>query len=108
MTEERVRTKGDQMTKSRERARMRHPRHERRGEARLPGVVATLVAVLLYVALPQQLLLAPRYVVPTLEVVLLIPLVALNPRRLTRQSTTFRFLSLTLTLIIAASNLTAL
>ncbi|WP_458248394.1 hypothetical protein [Streptomyces sp. MAI_2237] len=96
------------MTKSREQARMKHPRHERRGEARLPGVAATIVAILLYVALPQQLLLAPRYVVPTLEVLLLIPLVAINPRRLTRQTTAFRFLSLALTLIIAASNLSAL
>lgn len=96
------------MTQSRGVARERHPRHERRGEARLPGVIATLVAVLLYVALPQQLLVAPRYVLPALELLLLIPLIAINPRRLTRQTTAFRILSLTLVLIIVASNLTAL
>ncbi|MFD9006469.1 hypothetical protein ACFV0T_36930 [Streptomyces sp. NPDC059582] len=96
------------MAKSRVEARTRHPRHERRGEARLPGVVATVIAIALYVGLPQQLLVAPRYVMPALELLLLVPLVAINPKRLTRQTTAFRFLSLTLVLIIAASNLTAL
>ncbi|MFJ9342065.1 hypothetical protein ACIRP0_22595 [Streptomyces sp. NPDC101733] len=89
-------------------ARSRHPRHGRRGEARLPAVVATLVAIFLYLALPQQLLVAPRYALPALEVLLLLPLIAINPKRLTRQTKTFRVLSLTLVLIIAASNLVAL
>ncbi|WP_405579592.1 hypothetical protein [Streptomyces sp. NBC_01190] len=96
------------MAKSRAEARTRHPRHERRGEPRLPGVIATLVAIALYLVLPQQLLIAPRYVLPALEVLLLIPLIAINPRRLTRQTRTFRILSLTLVLVIAASNLIAL
>src|SRR6476469_6141481 len=96
------------MAQSRADARTRHPRHERRGEARLPGVLATLAAITLYLALPQQLLIAPRYVLPTLEVLLLIPLIAINPRRLTRQTRMFRILSLTLVAVIAASNLVAL
>lgn len=96
------------MPRVREEARYRHPRHERRGEARLPGVAATLVAIALYLLLPQQLLITPRYVLPTLECVLLIPLVAINPRRLTRQTRAFRVLSLTLVAVIAASNLLAL
>lgn len=50
------------MTRSRADARIRHPRHERRGEARLPAVIATVVAIGLYQVLPQQLLLGPRYV----------------------------------------------
>ncbi|OQQ13809.1 hypothetical protein B0675_26620 [Streptomyces sp. M41(2017)] len=96
------------MPQSRARSRTRHPRHERRGEARLPGVIATLTAITLYLALPQQLLIAPRYVLPSLEIVLLIPLIAINPRRLTRQTRMFRILSLTLVAIIAVSNLVAL
>ncbi|MET8290145.1 MULTISPECIES: hypothetical protein [Streptomyces] len=96
------------MVKSRVEARVRHPRHERRGEARLPGVVATLIAITLYVALPQQLLVAPRYVLPALELLLLVPLIAVNPKRLTRQTKAIRFFSLALVLVIAASNLTAL
>ncbi|MGW2841106.1 hypothetical protein ACWCWD_25340 [Streptomyces sp. NPDC001493] len=41
------------MAKSRAETRFRHPRHERRGEARLPAVAATLVSIVLYLALPQ-------------------------------------------------------
>ncbi|WP_329129519.1 hypothetical protein OG552_03635 [Streptomyces sp. NBC_01476] len=96
------------MTRTRADAPTRHPRHERRGEARLPGVLAVLVAVALYVALPQRLLIAPRFVLPALELLLLVPLVAFNPRRLTRQTRTTRVLSLTLVFVVAASNLVAL
>ncbi|WOX16078.1 hypothetical protein [Streptomyces sp. N50] len=96
------------MPRSREEARFRHPRHERRGEPRLPAVAATLVAIALYLFLPQQLLIAPRYVLPALEFVLLVPLIAINPRRLTRQTRAFRVLSLTLVALIGASNLFAL
>ncbi|MFF4368216.1 hypothetical protein [Streptomyces sp. NPDC001594] len=96
------------MSGSRAAARIRHPRHERRGEARLPAVVATLAAILLYLALPQKLLIAPRYVLPALEALLLLPLIAINPRRLTRQTKVFRSLSVALVMLIVGSNLTAL
>ncbi|WP_051777589.1 hypothetical protein [Kitasatospora phosalacinea] len=69
----------------RARALQRFPRHDRRGEARLPAVLATLAAVLLYLVLPEQLLFVPRFVLPGLELLLLIPLIAVNPRRMTRQ-----------------------
>ncbi|WNI14351.1 hypothetical protein [Actinacidiphila sp. ITFR-21] len=95
-------------TRSRADAPTRHPRHERRGEPRLPGVAATLVAITLYLALPQRLLIAPRFVLPALELLLLIPLLAFNPKRLTRQTRTSRALSLTLVLVVAGSNLAAL
>ncbi|MFD6994335.1 hypothetical protein [Streptomyces sp. NPDC059943] len=96
------------MTRRLVQARTGHPRHERRGEARLPGVLATLAAIVLYLALPQSLLIAPRYLLPALEVLLLVPLIAVNPKRLTRQTPVFRVLSLALVLMIAASNLFAL
>ncbi len=89
-------------------ARIAHPRYGRRGEPRWPGVCATLVAIALYLVLPQRLLIAPRYVLPGLELLLLIPLVAINPRRLTRQTRMSRTLSLALIALIAAGNLTAL
>ncbi|MEU6890207.1 hypothetical protein ABZ934_00125 [Streptomyces sp. NPDC046557] len=96
------------MSRTRTDARTRHPRHERRGEGRFPAVIATLAAILLYLALPQRLLIAPRYVLPALEVLLLLPLIAINPRRLTRQTKAFRLMSLVLVLLIVASNLIAL
>jgi hypothetical protein len=54
------------MSVSRDEARERHPRHQRRGEVRLPAAVATLIAIVLYLALPQQLLIGPRYILPSL------------------------------------------
>ncbi|MER7936176.1 hypothetical protein AB0N99_09120 [Streptomyces sp. NPDC093272] len=71
-------------------------------------MAATLTAIALYLFLPQQLLVAPRFVLPALEFLLLVPLVAVNPRRLTRQTRALRVMSLTLVAVIAASNLLAL
>ncbi|MCW2887334.1 MAG: hypothetical protein QOE54_6484 [Streptosporangiaceae bacterium] len=70
--------------------------------------MATLIAILLYLALPQRLLIGPRYVLPALEFLLLISLVAINPRRMTRQTRTSRTLALGLVFLIAAGNLFAL
>jgi hypothetical protein len=96
------------MARTRAEARTGHPRHERRGEARLPAAAATLVAIALYLLLPQTLLFAPRFVLPGLELLLLIPLLVINPRRTTRQTRTSRLLSLALVAVIAGSNLFSL
>ncbi|MEU3498493.1 hypothetical protein ABZ747_33990 [Kitasatospora cineracea] len=92
----------------RARAQRRSPRHERRGEARLPAVLATLAAILLYLVLPERLLLVPRFVLPGLELLLLVPLIAVNPRRMTRQNRLSRALSLALVALIGLSNLVSL
>ncbi len=96
------------MPADRAEARTRHPRHQRRGEARLPAAVATLVAIALYLALPEQLLVGPRFVVPALEIVLLVPLIAINPRRVTRQTRLSRVMSLSLVVVIGVTNMGAL
>jgi hypothetical protein len=85
-----------------------HPRLKRRGEARFPAVVAVLVAMGLYILLPERLLTGPRFVVPALELLLLIPVIAVNPRRLTRQTRWSRRSSLALALVIAVANQVAL
>lgn len=61
-------------------------RESRRGEPRLPAAVAVIAAVALYSLLPGQLIVGPRYTVPVLKLLLLIPLLAINPRRLTRET----------------------
>jgi hypothetical protein len=78
------------------------------GEVRLPAALAVLVAIILYAALPERLLLGPRVVVPLLEAVLFIPLVAANPRRLTRDNRWLRRVSISLVLLIAATNAASL
>jgi len=78
------------------------------GEPRLPAAIAVLVAIALYALLPNRLLLGPRYVVPVLELLLFIPLVKANPRRMTKENRLLRRLSIGLVLLIAASNAVAL
>ena len=87
-------------------AEHKHQMHP--GEPRLPAAIAVLVAVALYAALPNKLLVGPRFVVPVLELLLFIPLVSANPRRMTRQNKLLRRLSIGLVLLIAASNAVAL
>src|SRR5690242_7667021 len=86
-----------------ERARRNHP-----GELRWPAAVGVLVAIALYGALPSALQIGPRFVIPVLELLLFIPLVAANPRRMTRQNWFLRRLSIGLAVLIALSNTTAL
>ncbi len=90
------------MTIERDRAQQ-HP-----GETRLPAAAAVLVAIALYSLLPSELLVGPRFVVPALELLLFVPLIAANPRRMTRQSRRLRRLAIALVLLIAATNAVAL
>jgi hypothetical protein len=83
-------------------------RQERRGEARLPAVVAVLFAIALYALLPEPLLVLPRFVIPALGVLLLIALTVVNPRRLTRQTRLSRIASLALVGLIGLANTVAL
>src|SRR6478752_443497 len=61
-------------------ARAAHAIHDarrgKRGEARGPPAVAVLVAVALYAVLPEPLLVGPRFLIPALELVLLVALIA--------------------------------
>ena len=83
-------------------------RPERRGEARLPAVVAVLAAIALYALLPETLLVLPRLLIPALGVLLLIALTVVNPRRLTRETKLSRIASLALVALIGLANTGAL
>lgn len=86
----------------------RDARRGKRGEARIPPAVAVLVAAALYAVLPETLLLGPRYLIPGLELALLVALIATNPWRMTRQTKWSRAVSLILTALVVTSNLAAL
>jgi hypothetical protein len=64
----------------------RNGRRGKRGEARIPPAVAVLVAIALYAVLPEPLLIGPRFLIPGLELALLVALIATNPLRMTRQT----------------------
>jgi len=84
------------------------PRHGRPGEHRLPAVIAVVVGIVLYALLPSELVLGTRFVVPALEVALLIPLIFFNPGRFQRETKLSRALSLALVGVIGAANLFSL
>ena len=86
---------------------LRDARRGKRGEARVPPAVAVLVAVALYAALPESLVIGPRFLIPAVEVVLLVALIATNPWRLTRQTRWSRWASL-LTALVVVTNLVTL
>jgi uncharacterized membrane protein len=75
-----------------------------RHEPRFPVVIATLVNLVLILLIPEKVQLLPSWVVPVLGVLLMIPLVAFNPRRLTRETTWSRWLSIALAIVLTVAN----
>ncbi|MDQ3158032.1 MAG: hypothetical protein M3Q98_15165 [Actinomycetota bacterium] len=83
-------------------------RRNNEGESRLPPAAAVVVAGLTYALLPGSLLFAPRFVIPALELVLLIALIATNPRRMTRETRWSRLASIALASLVIVTNMVAL
>ena len=77
-----------------------HHLHERR----FPVVVAVLGNLALALLIPERVQLLPSWVVPTLGILLLIPLIAFNPRRFTRETAWSRWLSISLAILLTAAN----
>jgi len=87
---------------------LREARSPERAEHRWPAVAAVVVALVLYATLPSDFTPWLRYSVVALCVLLVIPLVALNPLRLTRQTVWSRRLSTGLAIVLAVANMAAL
>ena len=79
----------------------------RPGEVRLPATVATVIALTLYATLPNQLLGAASFAVAGLLMLLLIPIVAANPTRMTRKDRWLRVLSLVFAVLVLLANAAA-
>src|SRR4051794_25389462 len=79
-----------------------------KGENRLPPAAAVVVALVVYALLPESVLFTSRFVIPAVEVLLLVALVVTNPRRMTRQSRWSRMASMTLASIVIVTNLVSL
>ncbi len=83
-------------------------RRNAKGEHRLPPAVAVVIAIAAYALLPKTLLIGPRYVIPAIEVALLIALIATNPTRMTKETRWSRQASIVLSSLVIVSNLVAL
>jgi len=81
-----------------------HLTRSARIEHRWPAVFALVVALVLYGALPNDLVTVQRYVTVAIGILLLIPLIIINPHRLKKQTTWSRIASLTLAIIVVLSN----
>ncbi|MDQ0575293.1 hypothetical protein [Agromyces albus] len=85
-------------------AAQRHPSRTTEAEHRWPAVVGLLAALALYAFLPNELVGGLRFVVVGAGLASLIPLVAVNPHRLIRQTAWSRALSVGLALLLVLAN----
>ena len=85
-------------------AAQKHPARTVRPEHRWPAVVALLGALALYAFLPNDLVGVLRFVIVGAGLALLVPLLVVNPHRLTRQTTWSRALSVGLALLLVLVN----
>jgi hypothetical protein len=83
-------------------------RNPDRAEHRWPAVGAILVALTLYALLPSSFLWPVRVAVIAICVLLLIPVIAINPVRLNKQTTWSRRASVAGTIVLAIANHVAL
>jgi len=80
----------------------------RRHEPRWPAAIALVAALGLYIFLPSTLIVGPRWLLPALEGLLVIPLVITNPDRRDADTTPLRIVSILLIAIISIANISAL
>ncbi|MCW2849939.1 MAG: hypothetical protein JWR90_3913 [Marmoricola sp.] len=78
------------------------------GENRLPPACAVVVALVVYALLPAPVLFTSRLVIPALEILLLVALLATNPRRMTRETRLSRWASTGLATVVIGTNLVSL
>ncbi len=80
-------------------------RRKTQGELRWPVALTVAVAAALQVAVPDRLVLVrPTWILPAVQGALLIVLVTANPRRINRQSSVMRSLSLMLAALLTMAN----
>lgn len=75
-----------------------------RGEPRWTSTAAVVAVVVIQLALPSRLAVHPRWLMPTVELALLVALIASNPHRIERGSRTIRVLEIGLALVIGGAN----
>lgn len=77
-------------------------------EPRWPAALAVIAALLLYVTLPDKLIPGPKYVLPVLELALLVPLMVTTPHRHHNEARIGRIASLILVAIVNIANVASL
>lgn len=74
------------------------------GEPRWPVSLAIVAAIALQIPLPNHLAFHPRWLLPALEALLLVGIVAANPKRIDKPSDVLRGASIALIAVISSAN----
>ncbi|HJT03005.1 MAG TPA: hypothetical protein VJ757_05150 [Pseudonocardiaceae bacterium] len=74
------------------------------GESRWPVTLTVVVAIALQMVLPEDLVLQSRWLLPGLELAVLLALIVANPTRMNRESRALRIASLVLTGLLSLAN----
>jgi len=74
------------------------------GEPRWPVSLAIVATIGLQLSVPDRLTISPRWIIPAVEAVLLVGILAANPRRLDRRSPRLRAATMTLIGLTSAAN----
>lgn len=78
------------------------------GEVRWPASLAVIAALLLYVTLPPWLTLGPVWLIPLIELALLVPLSLAAPRRVPNEASWLQIASMSLIGVVNISNIASL
>jgi uncharacterized membrane protein len=78
-----------------------------KGEARWPSATAVIVALLLTLARPAEVRVAPAWLLPSVELVLLLVLLVRDPGRIDRRSAQLRVVSICVVALLVADALVA-
>ena len=73
-------------------------------EHKFPSLLAIVGAFALYLLIPETISLFPRWLVPVIGAIVLIPLVIVNPRRVSRETTWSRWVGIGFALALALVN----
>jgi uncharacterized membrane protein len=79
-------------------------RRATRGEPRWPASLAVMVAIALQLLIPADLAIPPRWLMPALELLLLVVLFAANPGRISREHRGLRLVGLALVTLVGVAN----
>src|SRR5262249_54547109 len=77
-------------------------------EHRWPASVAVLVAMAVYVALPGRYELGPSWLIPVLEMIIVLPLSVTAPRRVAHEGQLLQVMALVMIAIVNIANLASL
>jgi len=77
-------------------------------ESRWPASLAVIVALVLYVTLPERFTAGPTWLLPILEAAILIPLTIAVPRRAADEAAWHRMVSIVLIAVVNAANVISL